>query len=166
MRVKELLQTSIAEEIRLLRHLATRLDLDRLDYRPTPGQRSTLELVRYLAACGIGPARALTEGDWELSRAEQAAVAELAAEDFAAALERQGERLQELLDDLPDEQLEEGTVTLPWSPKPMNLGRAILEMPVKFLAAYRMQLFLYLKASGQEELTTPDLWLGRTPDAG
>ena len=28
------------------------------------------------------------------------------------------------------------------------------------LAAYRMQLFLYLKSSGREELNTLNLWMG------
>ena len=33
-------------------HLAGKVDRSRLDYRPTPQQRSTLELVQYMAITG------------------------------------------------------------------------------------------------------------------
>ena len=40
------------------------------------------------------------------------------------------------------------------------LGRALLEMPLKWMTAYRMQLFLYAKAAGAVDLTTADNWRG------
>jgi len=40
------------KEVRLLLHLTTKIDPDMLDYRPTPKQRSTLELLRYLTTSG------------------------------------------------------------------------------------------------------------------
>ena len=36
-----------------------------MDYRPGEGQRTTLELLRYLCFCGIGGARAMADGDWD-----------------------------------------------------------------------------------------------------
>ena len=40
----------------------------------------------------------------------------------------------------------------------------IVRLPICHYAAYRMQLFLYLKACGREELNTMNLWAG--VDAG
>jgi hypothetical protein len=39
-------------------------------------------------------------------------------------------------------------------------GAMIVNMVLCGCAAYRMQLFLYLKAVGREELGTMDLWAG------
>src|SRR6266852_2203109 len=40
------------DEIRILVHLAGKVQPTMLDYRPTPKQRSTLELLRYMAIMG------------------------------------------------------------------------------------------------------------------
>ena len=45
----------------------------------------------------------------------------------------------------------------------LPLGAAILNGPAKWLAAYKMQLFLYAKASGAPELKTSNLWRGADP---
>jgi hypothetical protein len=39
-------------------------------------------------------------------------------------------------------------------------GAWIVRLVLTHYAAYRMQLFLYLKASGREELNTMNLWVG------
>lgn len=45
---------SLQHEVRILLHLAGKVDRAQLDYRPTPKQRSTIELLQYLTvmACG------------------------------------------------------------------------------------------------------------------
>src|SRR5436309_5183584 len=49
---KEELIGSLQTEVRILLHLAGKVDRSQLDYRPTPKQRSTLELLRYLSMMG------------------------------------------------------------------------------------------------------------------
>jgi len=44
--------TLLQKEVRLLLHLTTKIDKSTLDYRPTPKQRSTIELLRYLTTSG------------------------------------------------------------------------------------------------------------------
>ena len=39
---------SLQHEVRILVHLCSKIDPSMLDYRPTPKQRSTMELLRYL----------------------------------------------------------------------------------------------------------------------
>ena len=43
---------------------------------------------------------------------------------------------------------------------PTSRGALIVNMVLSGCAAYRTQLFLYLKACGQEELATTNLWAG------
>ena len=38
--------SSLQDEVRILLHLASKIDRSTLDYRPTPKQRSMLELLR------------------------------------------------------------------------------------------------------------------------
>src|SRR3981081_675325 len=43
---------SLQNEVRILLHLAGKIDRAKLDYRPTPKQRSTIELLKYLSVMG------------------------------------------------------------------------------------------------------------------
>ena len=49
---REELIASLRHEVRILVHLAGKVDKSKLDYRPTSKQRSTLELLQYLAIMG------------------------------------------------------------------------------------------------------------------
>ena len=49
---KSELIASLQKEVRILLHFVTKIDPDVLDYRPTPQQRSTIELLRYLTKMG------------------------------------------------------------------------------------------------------------------
>src|ERR1700681_1336699 len=50
--IKEELIASLQNEVRILVHLAGKVDQSKLDYRPTSKQRSTLELLQYMAIMG------------------------------------------------------------------------------------------------------------------
>ena len=49
---KEELIASLQNEVRILVHLAGKVDKSKVDYRPTPKQRSTLELLQYMSMMG------------------------------------------------------------------------------------------------------------------
>ena len=55
----------LQKEVRILLHLATKIDRTKLDYRPTPKQRSTIELLRYLAMMGPTLAKATRAGSFD-----------------------------------------------------------------------------------------------------
>ena len=42
-----------------------------------------------------------------------------------------------------------------------GLGTALVDGPLKWLLAYKMQLFLYVKASGATGIGTSNVWGGR-----
>src|SRR5712691_3958764 len=49
---KSELIASLRNEVQILLHLAGKVDRAMLDYRPTPKQRSTIELLKYLSMMG------------------------------------------------------------------------------------------------------------------
>ena len=72
---------SLQHEVRILLHLASKIDRSQLEYRPTPKQRSTIELLQYLTVMGPGLVRAAKAGTFDS--------AAWAAAERAAALRRE-----------------------------------------------------------------------------
>ena len=62
---KDELIASLQNEVRILLHLAGKIDRNKLDYRPTPKQRSTIELLRYLTIMGPMLLRAIKAGGFD-----------------------------------------------------------------------------------------------------
>ena len=75
----------LQKEVRILLHLAGKIDRTKLDYRPTPKQRSTIELLRYLVNMGPGLVRAIKSGTFDVE-SWQAAAAKANAADFDQVL--------------------------------------------------------------------------------
>ena len=98
---KEELIASLQNEVRILLHLASKIDRNKLDYRPTPKQRSTMELLQYLVVMGPMLIRAVKAGAFD-GPAWGAAVAEANAMNFdqvLAALEKNRGMYADLLGD-------------------------------------------------------------------
>ena len=149
----------ILRECDIALHLYKQLPEGSMDYRPTPGQRSTLELLTYLTHCAIGGTRAAAEGNWDGYQEVAKRAEGMTAEEFPAAMERQKEELRAYFDGLTQEQFDSQEAQNPMGDK-MNLDRAIVDMPLHWMVAYRMQLFLYAKQTGNEDIWTPDCWAG------
>src|SRR3981189_3680002 len=67
---KEELISSLRREVRILLHLAGKVDKSKLDYRPTPKQRSTLELLQYMAIMGPTQVAIIKSGAFKRARLE------------------------------------------------------------------------------------------------
>jgi len=152
--------TLMQKEVRLLLHLTTKIDAAALDYRPTPKQRSTLELLRYLTTSG--PAL-IQYAKGQPMDADAIAEATRVAnsrdfEETVAALTALSDQYAELLADLSDDDLRGEIMWVDGS----RISRGLFLVNYVFgqAAQYRLQLFLYLKACGREELNTMNLWLG------
>ena len=118
-----------------------------------------LELLRYLSFSGIGFVNAVATGDWTSYTEGGKAAETLAAEDFPAAMERQKDALREAFAGFDEADLAESRCTMPWGTE-MSVARGLLMLPLRSMAAYRMQLFLYAKSAGNDEIWTPDCWAG------
>ncbi|MCA9313989.1 MAG: hypothetical protein H6806_01850 [Planctomycetes bacterium] len=149
----------LGHECDIVKHLVSRLPEGAESYRPSEGQRSTLELLRYLTYCGIGAARWAVEGDVQVWKDEAVRGQELTLAEIPDAMDRQKHVLADYLGGLGSDEVADTPAKLPWGVE-VPLGRALLEMPLKWMTAYRMQLFLYAKAAGAVDLTTADNWRG------
>lgn len=153
---------SCRHETRVIQHLATKVKPERLDWRPTPGQRSTLELLRYLTSCAISPALAMVSGSWDEAERLEKESEDITAATFSAGMDRQMAALTQLVSSLPAQAFLEQGAKMPWG-TPCKLGEALVNTVIKTLTAYRMQLFLYAKESGASELGPADCWVGVSP---
>jgi hypothetical protein len=159
---KEELISSLQNEVRILQHLCTKIEPSMLDYRPTPKQRSTLELLRYLTNMGPQLVQGAKTGTFNVEAWTKASQ-EAEARDFnqtVKALAAQHDAYAALIGPMTDADFRE-TVNLFGTP--MSRGAFIVNLVVAGCAAYRTQIFLYLKANGREELTTANLWGGADP---
>lgn len=156
---KSELITSLQNEVRILLHLASKIDRDQLDYRPSPKQRSTIELLKYLTAMGPGLVQAAKAGAFD-TVAWTAATKAAEARDFdqtVAAIAAHADTYATLLGDMSDADFR-GEVEMFGSKT--TRGAFIVNLVLCGCAAYRTQLFLYLKACGRDELGTMNLWAG------
>lgn len=159
---KEFLLNSIVKDLKICRRLYTRIPANKMDYRPKEGVRSTIELLRYLSWCGTGMIKYWYHGD---GRDFKTFIGEIVSatktmepEQFIAAMDEQIETVKALFAEIKDEDLYTKQVNYPSGGNTGPLGEVLLETSVKWLAAYKMQLFLYLKYSTDQPLVTADAW--------
>ena len=159
---KSELIASLQHEVHILVHLSGKIDPAKLDYRPTPKQRSTLELLQYLTIMGPALVNVAKSGTFDVeawTALEKAAYARN-FDDTLAAISKQRDDYPALLEGFTDDDLR-GEVDL--FGQKTSRGAFITNLVLCGCAAYRTQLFLYLKAGGREELSTMNLWAGMDP---
>jgi hypothetical protein len=159
---KQQLLDSMRHETKVIQHLATKVPVGALDYRPTPGQRSTLELMRYMTTMGVVPTAFAIRGHWDDAEALEQEAESVEPATFAAAMDRQMERIEGLFEEFSEEEAATRPAKMPWGTPTTGL----VDMVVKCFAAYRMQLFLYAKACGASELGPANCWVGVDPPRG
>ena len=161
---KEELIGSLQNEVRILQHLCTKIDRSMIDYRPSPKQRSTIELLRYLSNMGPGLVQAAKTGTFDPAAwTEATKVAE--ARDFdqtVAYLATHADMYAKLIGPMTEGDFRE---PINMFGNPMSRGSFLVNLVLSGCAAYRTQIFLYLKACGRDELTTSNLWGGADPQA-
>jgi hypothetical protein len=151
--------TALQNEVRILLHLAGKIDRTTLDYRPTPKQRSTIEMLRYLSIMGPFLVQAARTG-WD-PEAWGAAAKDAEARNFDETLKVIAGHAQTYatqIDAMSDADLRSEMDG--FDGKKVSRGAFIVNLVLCGCAAYRTQLFMYLKACGREELGTRNLWMG------
>jgi hypothetical protein len=150
---------SLQNEVRILLHLATKVDHAKLDYRPTPKQRSTIELLQYLTVMGPVIVQCAKTGHFDVdawTKSDEAAKSR-SFDETVAALASQKETFATLLSGVDDADFR---TEIEMFGMKQSRGSFLVNVVLSGYAAYRTQLFLYLKACGREELTTMNLWAG------
>ena len=156
---KSYLLDSMLHECTVVQHLYTKLTPASLDYRPSAGQRSTAELLQYLSFCGIAGSTCMVERDWKRFAPFRERAKEMPAAEFVEAMDRQKAELITLFDSITEEQLATQQAPLPGGTT-QPLAVALVNGPLKWLTAYKLQLFHYAKASGADAIGTSNAWRG------
>jgi hypothetical protein len=151
---------SLQNEVRILLHLAGKIDRKQLDYRPTPKQRSTIELLKYLSMMGptIIQYAVTNSTDGAIWTTAEAAANARDLDQTLAAIAAQKDAYASAIGGMSDADFR-GDVTS-FDGSKTSRGAFIVSLVLGGCVAYRTQLFLYLKACGRDELGTTNLWAG------
>jgi len=161
--IKEELIASLQNEVRILVHLAGKVDQSKLDYRPTPKQRSSLELLQYMAIMGPTYVAVIKNGVFDRpamsahwSPAETASKA-MNFNQAVAAIQKQSADYASELGGWTEADFRSEIDVFG---NKYTRGWLLVNLVLSGFAAYRTQLFCYLKSCGREELNTLNLWAG------
>jgi hypothetical protein len=160
---KDELIAAFHKEVRIFVHLISKVDPAKTGYRPSAKQRSVLELVQYMTVMAPAMSESIKGGLFTQEAMgpiwgpRDAASKAMNWEQAVAAVGRQGDEMARMLAPWTDAEMRSeinmfGNVS--------TRGAALVNMVLCGYAAYRMQLFLYLKGMGREELNTINLWGG------
>ena len=158
---KEYLLNCIVKELKICRRLASKIPADKMTFRSKEGVRSIQELLHYLSYSGTDMLRFWYRTDGSDSKTFFAAIEAESVinspQDFIAAMDKQIEDVTVFFNKFSEEELHTKIVTYPWKAT-APLGEAIVETIIKWLAAYKLQLFSLLKLATDQKLVTADAW--------
>jgi len=149
----------LEREAGILSHLISKVQPQHLAFRLTPAQRSTEELMRYLATQWTGSVSYFVSSSWDGWSAAEAAAKTVTPATFAAAMSRQIDEVKALLAPISDADFASRASKDPMGSE-MPLAQAIFGGTVAWTTGYKMQLFLQLKAAGLADIGTGNLWMG------
>jgi hypothetical protein len=160
---KDELIASLKHEVRILLHLAAKVDPAKLGYRPTPKQRSILELLQYMAIMGPTQIAVIKAGVFNRATLgaawgpPEAAAKAMNFDQAVSAIRNQLDEYPRLFADWTDSDFR---AEVDMFGNKSTRGRQLVNLVLGGHAAYRTQLFCYLKSCGREELSTMNLWAG------
>jgi hypothetical protein len=146
-------------ESAIIKHLATKVPEGSLDYRPSPPQRSMLELMQYMTCMASVPVSFTVTGSWDHAESLEKEAESVTPENFAEAMDRQIARIEEMLSDLDEAAATTAPSQMPWG-SPTTVAAGLMDMGLKTYVAYRMQFFLYVKANGVADIGPANCWAG------
>jgi hypothetical protein len=160
---KDELIEAVQKEVRIFVHLIGKVDPAKVDYRPSAKQRSVLELVQYMTVMAPAMTESIKGGDF--TREAMGAIwgprdeasKKMNWEQAVSAIGRQSDEMTQYVGGWTDADFRRD---INMFGQDTTRGAAMVNMVLCGYAAYRMQLFLYLKAMGREELNTMNLWGG------
>ena len=153
----------LGQEVRILLHLAGKVDRAQLDYRPTPTQRTTLELLRYMAIMGPTQLGVITADAFNRAgltaawRSAEATSKAMTFDQAVAAIAAQADEYARVLGAWADADFR---IEVDLFGTKATRASLIVSQMLNGYAAYRTQLFCYLKSCGRDELGTLNLWAG------
>jgi hypothetical protein len=153
------LLNAIWNEIRILKHLGSKVTATNKDFKLTPTQRSIEELEHYIISSFPAQVQLMVKWSWDenIYKELTSKFEWFTFDQFVSELDTCFAVISEQINTLTDAQWQE-EMTI----RGMNWPRTrfLNDYVLTFLWAYKMQLFLQLKASGLTELSTYNLRAG------
>ena len=148
----------LVNEYKVIKQLVAKLPEGSEDYRISPNQRSTMELLKYLALVGPGVVHAALDNGFKWFAENAPKLESVTLGEIPGYIDGAVKEIQSLFDKISDEDFENRDVSVEgmgdWTVKTWLLNTA-----VKFLPAYKLMLFHHAKAAGNEKLDTWDAWM-------
>lgn len=154
---------SVEREYFIIKQIHSALKSGDLQFRPSEDQRSTEELLRYLSWCGYESVRKTLSGEEYVESTHKQLAEEFPIEEFAGQIDEQLSLIKRAIERISDDDWQSQVSRYWWGQKG-SLPAVLVETTLKWLTAYRMNLFLFAKAAGHLELdrktcwTVPDDW--------
>lgn len=146
----------IKNEFRIIKHLAEKIKPEQLSHKPTDPQRNMQELMAYLTQIFIAGIEGVVTGDANAYK-KYLGVGEMPTlENFAELMDKELVEVEKLVNSLSEEDL---NVEVAMWGRTQSKALHLMGM-LSIAAAYKMQLFLYMKQSGTENIGTMNLWAG------
>lgn len=146
----------LGNEFRIIKHLAEKIKPEQLTHKPTEPQRNMQELMTYLTQIFISGVEGIITGDGSAYKKYLGVGEPATLENFAEMMDKEFAEVEKLINSLSEEDME--TEVNMWG---RNQSKALHLMGMlSIAAAYKMQLFLYMKQSGTENIGTMNLWAG------
>lgn len=155
---KENLIASIENEFRIIKHLWEKIPDGTWGYKPTEEQRTTTELLQYLSTIFANATHVIYEGNTDAYKTAPLKAEETTGQNFPEKMDAQLALWKGMLEKFDDTQMQ--TVINIYGMGEMTKGRYLVENLLKWAGAYKMQLFLYIKSSGNSAIGTSNLWGG------
>jgi len=158
---KQFLLNAIIKEMKICRRLYTKIPMENMNFKPKETTRSVLEILQYLSFIGTSMLKYWSQEDeadfGKFFKSLAIAAGSLSPDQFLTTMDEQIKTVKDLFAQISETDLYNKQVICPWGV--MALGEAIVETEIKWLAAYKLQLFLYIKLSTDQPLATPDAWV-------
>lgn len=159
---KQHLLNAIVKEMKICKRLYTKIPHDKMDFKTKEELRSIHELLQYLCIIGTAPL------DYWINKSDlpfntffgevSAASKLLPHEQFLSLMDEQINIINNLFNQFTEDDLFHKEIVYPWGEKG-PLGEGIISTCIKFMAAYKLQLFLHIKLCTDQKLGTADAWL-------
>lgn len=141
----------------IIKHLVGKIPPHSLDYKPTEKQRSMVELLQYISYMAPAMANTIATGSADSFGQDAAQAGSVTLDTFAERFDAGITAASATIRTLTEPQLAELINPFGIGPAPRN--RMLVDL-LGMMAAYKMQLFLYIKAAGNQSIGTSNLWAG------
>lgn len=147
---------SFENDVRIINHLIEKIPADNYNFKLIDNQRTITDLLHYLSSIFSNTLQVMKTNDQDLYKTLPKAPS-ITPENAIAQMNAEVAKVKELLATWTDEDLK-APISLFGGPE-MSKGTMLVDYLLQWAAAYKMQLFLYIKQMGIK-VGTSNVWGG------